>query len=86
MSFYEWNNRHIEEYYRKKCQSATEILNTNHIRFEVSDNGEHITIQTAAGKIDFWPEQEVFRGAANGRGIFPLIREIERIEKKMEKK
>ena len=58
---------------------SAEILKANGIAYETK-NGIHFMIQTAAGRIDFWPGTGLFRGAANGRGIFPLIKAIERIE------
>lgn len=78
--------RFMQELHKEKTAhnrvNSAEILKRRGILFETRNNGVHLMIETAAGRINFWPGTGKYTGAANGRGVFNLFEAIRKIEKR----
>jgi len=62
---------------QRNQQSSTEILRDRGIKFTSFNGGNHLVVKN----IDFWPStgKWIVRGGKTGRGVFPLLEEIERL-------
>ena len=73
------------EYCRDKRQSnrekSTALLTENGIKFESRNDGVHLMIETAKGRVNFYPSTGLFNGAIQGRGVRNLLAKLKEAEK-----
>ena len=72
--------KEVKKYSQLKRESnritSTSRLVKAEIPFDSRNNGQHLMIDSAKGIIHFWPSTGKFNGAAEGRGVFNLIKAI----------
>lgn len=59
-------------------QKSTAILIERGIKFESKNDGLHLIISTDFGKVNFYPSTGLYNGVYSGRGVFNLLKEIEK--------
>lgn len=68
------------DYCRDKRQSnkekSTALLIENGIKFDSRNDGVHLMIETAKGRVNFYPSTGLYNGAFSGRGVFNLLKEL----------
>lgn len=72
------------EYCREKKERnraySTALLTENGIQFESRNDGLHLLIETAKGRVNFFPSTGLYNGALSGRGVKNLLKELKGIE------
>ncbi len=77
--FADWNRAKQAKRAANRISSA-DYLRQRGVRFEERNNGSHLIVCCAAGKIDFWPGTGLWiarSDSARGRGVAKLVRKIE---------
>lgn len=70
-------------------KSSADMLTANRIKFESKNNGAHLVIALHDRTIDFWPGTGLFtdrKTKKNGRGVYNLVKKIDRIKDKQKAK
>lgn len=60
---------------KSNLEKSIAILDQYGISYVTKDE-IHFIIESSIGRIDFWPSTGLYKGAANGRGVFNLIAAI----------
>lgn len=72
------------EYCRGKKQRnreySTALLVKEGIPFECRNDGAHLMIETAKGRVNFYPSTGLYNGALTGRGVKSLLKELKGFE------
>lgn len=72
------------EYCMEKRQSnrekSTALLLEHCIQFESRNDGVHLLIETAKGRVNFYPSTGLYNGILSGRGVFNLIEELKGVD------
>ena len=71
-----------EKRQRNKEQS-TALLIERGIKFESRNDGVHLMIETAKGRVNFYPSTGLYNGALQGRGVFNLLKELKGLGKEL---
>ena len=79
----DWN-QYKEERRTKRANNkivSTQMLENSGIKYESKNNGVHLIVESANGKIDFWPStgKWICRTGDKGRGVTNLIKKIVRM-------
>ena len=71
--------RDAAEKRRSNLEKSTRILQGSGVRFESHNGGLHLIVRTAAGPVNFFPSTGRYTGALDGRGVFNLMRDLEKV-------
>ena len=63
---------------RSNREKSTRILQEAGVSFESYNGGLHLVIRTRRGTVNFFPSTGRYTGAADGRGVFNLLKELEK--------
>ena len=84
MSEFAEDMKAYREYSRDKKERnlaySTALLMENGIQFESRNDGLHLLIETAKGRVNFFPSTGLYNGALSGRGVKNLLKELKGIE------
>ena len=75
-----WREMHRDaaEKRRNNLEKSTRILQEKNVCFESHNGGLHLIVRTAAGPVNFFPSTGRYTGALDGRGVFNLLKELEK--------
>ena len=80
MSEFAETQKAFREYFREKRQTnkeqSTALLIEKGIKFESRNDGAHLMIETAKGRVNFYPSTGLYNGAFEGRGVFNLLKDL----------
>ena len=68
-----WKDKH-----QSNREKSTALLIERGIKFESRNDGVHLMIQTEKGRVNFYPSTGLYNGALQGRGVFNLLKEVEK--------
>lgn len=66
---------------QRNKEYSTALLVERGIKFESRNDGVHLMIETAKGRVNFYPSTGLYNGAVSGRGVFNLLKELKGIAK-----
>ena len=66
---------------QRNKEYSTALLVKRGIKFESRNDGVHLMIETAQGRVNFYPSTGLYNGALQGRGVFNLLKELKGLEK-----
>lgn len=72
-----------EYYWDKKERNreySTTLLTENGIQFISRNDGLHLLIETAKGRVNFFPSTGLYNGAISGRGVKNLLKDLKGIQ------
>lgn len=61
---------------QRNKEYSTALLVERGIKFESRNDGLHLMIETAKGRVNFYPSTGLYYGAIEGRGVFNLLKEL----------
>lgn len=61
---------------RSNLEKSTALLVERGVKFESRNDGLHLMIETAKGRVNFYPSTGLYYGAIEGRGVFNLLKEL----------
>ena len=64
-------------------ERSTALLIDRGIKFESRNDGVHLMIETAQGRVNFYPSTGLYNGALQGRGVFNLLKELKGLEQEL---
>lgn len=70
------HRRYAQGRRRENKEKSTALLVERGVKFESRNDGLHLMIETAKGRVNFYPSTGLFYGAIEGRGVFNLLKEL----------